>query len=226
MIFGTQISSRSRGGLDLIQKKVIFSGLFIPESSFGFHNFSCFSWFFFGYHFEKWLFTSFDQIVRTETEYENTKEHLPRFKKSKTMISDDLPMCQMQKIRFTGWKKMNFRVGPDLRNEKNSKKTKKELFHFLSLCFRSESSFRFQVETDNSFLFRSVLGNLVRHDHFFSFSKFSCLTTSKMKAHFFNLTPALILTLTALEPWKAQCVSRLFQLGITKSHQNKKMQKK
>lgn len=111
MIFGTQISSRSRGGLDLIQKNVIFSGLFIPECSFGFHNFSWFSWFFFGYHFEKWLFASFDQIVRTETEYENTKEHLPRFKKSKTMISDDLPMYQMQK--------MSFHVGTDLQNGKN-----------------------------------------------------------------------------------------------------------
>lgn len=132
MIFGTQISSRSRGGLDLIQKNAIFSGAFIPESSFGFHNFSCFSWFFFGYHFEKWLFTSFDQIVRTETEYENTKEHLPRFEKSKTMIFDDSRCTKCKKRAFMSeqiyrMEKMTFRVMKKL--AKNEKK------HFLSLFF-------------------------------------------------------------------------------------------
>lgn len=177
--------------------------------------------------------TSFDQIVRTEIEYENRWDNyelriLPRFVKLGKVIF--LQKCNAKielsyQTRFPEWEKNHF--GLDLRN-KHHKKTKpmnQMNFSIFSMFFRSESSFRAQAGTEGSFFSRMSqrFGKFGQTWSIFVRSQisvfWSCQKWTYIMFKFDSFTQS---HLHSLKTFKGRICSRSFQLGITKTHQNQK----
>ena len=139
--------------------------------------------------------TSFDQIVRTEIEYENRWDNyelriLPRFVKLGTVIL--LQECNAKielsyQTRFPEWGKNHF--GQDLRNKHNKKNEaneSNELFHFFHVfsfwkfipCSGRNGRFFFFTHVA---AFREIWSNMI---NFCSFSNFCFLIMSKMNIHY------------------------------------------